>query len=73
MTTIITPHWIGHRPPQPGVYVASTERNSAARRYWDGRQFSAPWHVGDPRYVVERAMRVPADCGDDPIEWLMRP
>lgn len=75
--------WSTGRPTLAGWYVASTERDINARRWWDGRRWSAPVRWDDlnrqcPRYTStdrretygERARRTPArlDRGDR-IEW----
>lgn len=75
--------WNTARPAVAGWYVASIERDGDARRWWDGRRWSAPVHWGDmdrpcPRYsptdphetIGQRARRTPARVGHgDRIEW----
>jgi hypothetical protein len=39
--------WSTSRPGLVGWYVASTERDINARRYWCGRRWSAPVHWDD--------------------------
>ena len=62
--------WTTATPPTVGAFPASTERNADARRYWNGRRWSAPWHVTDPAEIVDRAQRAPARTEGDRVEWL---
>lgn len=61
--------WTTEKPPIAGVFVASTERNADARRYWNGRRWSAPWYRTDPADVIEWARCTPARTEGDVIEW----
>lgn len=60
--------WKKGTPDVPGVYVASIERHTGVRRYWNGARWSAPWYVGDPEEIIARARAVVAEAPED-IEW----
>lgn len=65
------PLWMPTKPTAPGIYPASTERNPQARRYFNGRRWSAPWFEGDPKDIAERAQRTPARLErGQRVEWV---
>jgi hypothetical protein len=77
-------NWTAEHPPARGWYAASTERNPDARRYWNGRRWSAPVDRRDARLLAplcvpgdrretlgDRARRTPARIEPGcAIEWL---
>lgn len=61
--------WRKGPPPAAGWWPASATRNAAARRWSDGKAWSAPCDVGDPLERVEAARysRSPASTTD--VRW----
>lgn len=64
--------WKYAPPTVIGDYVASISKDENARRHWDGERWSAPWYVGDPPDIVNRAGNTSAEAGGSPISWLRR-
>lgn len=52
--------WIDTTPDCPGWYRASVNRDYAARRYWNGVEWSAPVYEGDPIEHFINAKNTPA-------------
>jgi hypothetical protein len=63
--------WARGTPPREGWWNASTNRDSACRRYWHAvaRRWSAPVFVGDPDENADMAKVRRGESGVRAVEW----
>lgn len=60
--------WAGGSPPSVGEYCASINSTPRIRRWFDGKEWSVPWFVGDPQSKADSQagqLRV----SNLPIQW----
>jgi hypothetical protein len=64
--------WSNTKPPTPGVYVASTQRDFDFIRYWNGYKWSRGYDLEYNSNTVAILKEFSKDTPANNIEWLIR-
>ena len=68
-----TDNWKSDAPPAAGLYIASTNKRADYVRWWNGKYWSAPTHVGDvglPGRLPDGTWDPAQTYSDRKIQWL---